>query len=156
MLKVVALLFALLCGNAAAQNVPTDNELFAAYCLGVVRTWEVELKCRPGDALCEGSDSVRQAGLDNAERSRRLSQYLMSKGYGSGTRGMTAGAAGLAAAEAGKRDANSCEPWVALERCAGVCFDQARSTQCTTCLEANQSEICRRAYRCRDLSFLPF
>jgi hypothetical protein len=121
-------------GTVAAQGIVSDKEPLAAYCLGVVKTWDRQLNCSQADLKCERI--VGSAIQENADRLTRLTSYLATKGI-----------ADPNAEDTGKREAERCDPVPALMSCP-VCREQGQDGTCEACIDANLSDVCRRANRC--------
>jgi hypothetical protein len=144
----------------------TDQDLFAAYCLGVLQTTPDVIDdskprtCNIDPRLCKELDDVFRRG-DEQRRSDifRLQRYLAAKGYQSGAVGSRARETGLAAINAGKQDQAICaavpDARIPFNLCQPHCADP-RSKDCEFCMNDRLDPACKRRNRCLDLSSLPF
>jgi hypothetical protein len=146
---------------ANAQTGPTDYDLFAAYCMGVMqrrletdRYWEAKCEWGRDEKLCY---VTRQSIARGEEERARVRDYLQIRGYLSNgliaetQRGLTL------ANRNGYRDTAQCEVWneekrqFTLDRCGHIQSADAFGA----CVQSLKPEVCRQQLRCNDLSQLP-
>ncbi len=134
-----ALLLITDCASAQAQ-APTDNELYAAYCGGVMRE------------LDQGNAVVQQA-------SRRFSAYLMATGVLTDPQRSSANIGAAMAIARGRTEARQCS--AAIVACSDKVLGKEgtppprdnKSSQLLACMEATP---CARTTRCLQPDNLPF
>jgi hypothetical protein len=183
-LALVALTVCSLLSSARGQTpypVPTDTELFAAYCIGylqgrysatagphiICNTEHPELQPanRSRASYCaEATGETARAAVADADRISRLKRYLKAKRESTAPErdwrqfapnGITTSWVN------GGKDYDACvKPETehdAFRRCSTACLVGGDGDECRTCVAQSSPEICRqRAARCSDLSRLPF
>lgn len=162
-----ALAFVVCTYATAAAAQPTDNEMFAAYCLGVVeqqaadRTLGLQADCK-GATVCEEAkrDSQREAPGE-AERLQRLKTYLLLR-QGTSPEGQVVRSLAMLK-QKGIADTKQClEGTLAnfeksFRDCREVCSPKwLQEGPCKVCTDKYEPEACRQIIRCKDLSRLPF
>jgi hypothetical protein len=147
--RVTLVLFASLVfggANAVAQqesSPPTDNDLMAGYCLGVVRTNMARIASQPTGPGFSASDKTTAYSAAN-ESYRHIVSYLFARGYVYGTQSPQP----IMMAEArGTGDQNACwrhvsDPRV-LDTCSKTVNDPGALFECI-----NDTKECGRANRC--------
>lgn len=119
---VLALFCAIVAGDALAQPA-TQDDLRAAYCLGVIRAEVAEMKALAVPGLTE------MIG-EHQEQERRIAGYLVARGYGTPARANAGGGTGIVIAGAqGRADHAKCSVNWRLPICPRVswCRDQRGS-----------------------------
>ena len=142
----------LMCGllSASAQlmpDVPTDQELAAAYCLGALRHQASELV---GTLGSEGAPDLDRELKDwFAAKTSRLQHYLTVRGYMLGSRSSTALTAVVLETKRGQRDAFQC--LANSGRCPSKCSLSVK------CIEGciGQQPACVSFRRCGDEKWPP-
>jgi hypothetical protein len=141
------------CGGGHAQdNGPTDTDLRAGYCLGLLNALPDPCKI-PTAGFPALTYTVKQWCQKQQDAITRLSAYLEARGYQHGPKEPT----GVLVAETrGSTDVRDCmadttaEDRACLLKCTDLNTAEACMAACPT------PEACKRQERCRDLSFLPF
>jgi hypothetical protein len=136
-------------------DVATDQELFAAYCLGVIIAAQ-------GDAFY---DVEKYLGRDAAERQKEyLSQkrsrflgYLTARGLLSGSRSFSATTGTRLANERGRADTPRCSAkrWACVEKYSSEKYVQ-KDVQKLIEDCRDEEDACRKSARCYDDDRLPF
>ena len=147
-------------------RVPTNTDLAAAYCVGVLnRTEQVATNALCPDPVANGNHGAtevcRQERADQADQRRRLVGYLLARGYLTGNRANDAYGV-LISINGGDSDVSSCR--VELEARCDHCFGGlpggsvplGSADQVLACLNTCRTAIpsCARAARCADGTFL--
>ena len=175
-LVIASATLATVVGVATAQDRATDNELFAAYCQGVMEKWQVPSKpmpCKPGErpeeCLAKAAKPKFEA-TEYAARLVRLSLYLKARGYKSGRSALAREAVSVARS-AGLSDGAECssDGFDPMTEASGItsraCEPECRSSgygsdACRKCykeLGPRPGFSCRLVWRCNDdLSRLPY
>jgi hypothetical protein len=154
-------LLILVVSTASAQSVPTDNDLFAAYCMGSKqRRLETQRnyqeKCRWG-ADQRACYATRLGLKQDEERWTRVRDYLLVKGYLSNGLIVDTQKALILASRNGYKDTAECEVWIeentqlSIDRCWKGQSDDAF----TACIMRVQPPVCHQQHRCDDLTRLP-
>lgn len=111
LLPFVILLFGLLTSRAAqTTSAPTDNQMYASYCLGVIDATkqEVEKTIASTPQTDASIQSLRYQEAENDQRRRRFAAYLLATGILT-SNDTTDMAVGLAAAmNQGSADTHQC------------------------------------------------
>jgi hypothetical protein len=142
-------------GGHAQDNGPTDTDLRAGYCLGLLQSL-IPLACQIPTGLPPASSDILKQGCQKQRNNyKRLSAYLEARGYLFGPKDPTVV---LVAENRGITDSKNCEAERTPEEDA--CLMQCPTTDTnsfTACVDACPApESCARQKQCRDLSFLPF
>ena len=159
---LVALPMILGAGMAFAQDIPTDQELFASYCYGVEQARANVVKppltpCTSQKEICDHlSQAMRDGATQQAERMQRLRRYLAAKGYVTGQRSEPAFQASIAAVKTGQADHAICNQDGSGDRAFTDCLSCRDAPACKKCVADALSEKCKKTQRCFDLSALPF
>lgn len=153
----IAILGLLVALPVVAQDIPTDQELLAAYCAGVT----LERSIPKGEALNCGADQLciqfyaafQEGQQKSADLHKRLRRYLAAKGFEGGQRGAPAQSAALTAVKSGRLDAVTCGE---ADKSAvfAECFP-LKGTAWEECFYKNGPPSCAAARRCENLSGLP-
>jgi len=157
MIGMAALLSATV--GAHAQQGPSENDLFAAYCTGALRAEIPVYRTRwlSGEvSLSDWLKKAMSASLVNMEaRLVITSRYLAARGYGTS---ISAGAISYAVSS-GENDFAKCDEWrfTHNQRIYTECESRhgdARS-QIDQCVEMQQPVTCKQIAKCSDVSRLP-
>jgi len=140
------------------QSGPTDTDLKASYCLGVIRS---EIPESAKDCPLTGSQAQVQVCQQLIETLQndvsRLKAYLVARGYFSLESPIEAL---LVPMNRGEVDFGQClrvhDTYEPYRTCADNCFqlNQPYAMACVTSCPV--PDYCQRVRSCRDLSFLPF
>jgi hypothetical protein len=152
----IALGWCLIVGaNAQPQaDVTTDQELFAAYCLGVIIAAESDGSLISFIEETSGRDEAQQTKERYRQKRSRFLGYLTARGLLSGTRGVSATTGALLAKERGLVDSPRCSAKV------HACVDKFASKRpyvqknIDDCRD--EEDACRKSARCYDDDRLPF
>jgi hypothetical protein len=152
-----------------AQDAPTDNDLFASYCVGALEQWSVHQQqtlrtpCSGAqtDSCNQVHDGVAASNAEVNEHLTHVKRYLMARGFFSGGQPRSSLTGLLVAKQSGEADTKRCLDWMNanLETILAEtmkCTQQAGSPAQKACLEAGDPDFCRRSRRCDDTSRLPF
>jgi hypothetical protein len=152
--------------SVSAQDIPTDTELFAAYCLGAltqVSATQQQLLDKPcpsgHEVACNrGKSALSQSNAEVNERLIRTKRYLETRLFGQRSSATSTGM--LVAQQTGETDAKRCSDWTNANfekviDSAMKCRYAEGSSEQKTCLEAGQPDFCKQSKRCNDLSRLP-
>lgn len=149
----VAITLATLAGDVAAQQPPTDVELRASFCIGVMQGTAAMARgilsgLKPGDPPNDSATAMLATSEDNL---RRLQSYVVPK--------MTYldPAALLLAHKRGQTDVASVETatTTCVNRCTPLLPNHARVDACIAKCRA-ETPLFSRLDGCRDLNWLPF
>ena len=151
----IALSWCLIVGaNAQLQtDVATDQELFAAYCLGVIISAQGDGSFSELEALL-GRDAAQQTKEDYSRKRSRFHEYLMARGLQSGSRSSTATGGARLAIQRGQADVPRCNARV------GACVTKFASKNPYVQKDVDdcrdEEDACRKTARCFTDDQLPF
>lgn len=157
--SVLAFALACLSMGTSAQQDPSENDLFAAYCTGALRA---EIPVYRSRWLSDGSgtsDWLKNAMADGLvameARLAKTARYLAARGYGTSASTPSI----LFAISSGESDFAQCDQWrfsknaqIHTECRAAHNDAQARVDQC---FESQQPLTCKSIAKCGDVSRLP-
>jgi len=138
---------------AQAQSVPdvaTDQELFAAYCLGSFQQWAKELTSS-GNA--ELDISLQPVQRDLMTRTSSLQAYLRARGLTMGIRSLATIQAVVTTIQRGRADETACNRQIEIcvQKCSAV---RPYNPKCThSCRD--EEPACRSVARCANAERLP-
>lgn len=160
----ILIAFLVLPSIASAQDIPTDQELFAGYCAGVMiertATKVLGVPCSASLEICSQLEkAARETDAANQHRLARFRAYIAAKGYSSGDRHEPSHTAILNSIKAGRADYVTCSAHDILARfaaCDGVCTPNTQTQSCKACLSDQMPAVCKSTLRCNDPSLLSF
>jgi hypothetical protein len=151
----VALGWCLIVGANAQPlaDVATDQELFAAYCLGAIIASQGDGSLSEIETLL-GRDFAQQTKERYGRKRSRFLGYLTARGLLSGSRSISAMTGARLATERGRADTPRCSAKIA------ICVEKYASTRpyvqknVDDCRD--EEDACRTSARCYDDDRLPF
>ena len=156
----VILCFALASGTLAhAQPLPdvaTDQELFAAYCLGAYQDQARELADHPslGSEVAEMDQQIKELFEGQISRFRG---YLLARGFLSGSRSNSASMGFTLAIARGRADSMRCMARIKMcsqKLCSLQATDRSKCNGLNDCRD--EEPACRSGARCTETDRLPF
>jgi hypothetical protein len=129
---------------ANAQRAPSENDIFALYCLGVFRA-STETFAQSYASACptgneRGCQSMRESNKTNEEGLNRTKRYLVARGHMSGAeRGIAKTM--MFTVRRGEDDGRQCLNW--------------RMNNIEAVLADHEPQFCKQTDKCGDLSRLP-
>jgi hypothetical protein len=149
------------------QTAPTDADLRAGYCLGVIlgklhNSQACEIAVASSKSNSEADVKLRESAKQvcNEEQSdlNRLKDYLTARGY---LLGESDPFPILVAKRRGDEDFSACTNEAISNTETKACLDRCQAVGATADIMACSKtcplpDACRRVRRCNDLSFLPF
>ena len=159
-------------GTASAGNdIVHQQDLFAAYCIGVLDSLATRQKQAPPNrcssletkiACDDRAASIQQRISDTGYRRDRFERYLKTRAMALGERVTILEAVGPPLRTMGAADLANCEDyraahWERFSRnCEQVCSAGATKGDCGDCLRRQDPAVCHSVERCEDPALLPF
>jgi hypothetical protein len=155
--------------DLAAAEVASDNELYAAYCIGVLqhtqqegrKLWEEYEQQHLADDKPSQDELRRRRQEDEKDLDQKLSRfrsYLAVRGFPVGNRGPQAHTGIQVALQRGQSDDQHCSQFnekTCTPRCTGQGFDPDAIIKCADQCRA-ENTACRSSFRCLQADNLPF
>ena len=157
--------------EALAQVPISDVELLAAYCVGVLQQRDTDRRhALAQPCTLPNCDEIRSVLLreqaEDAQRLSRYQKYLAAKTFTGQSEGRSRRLMAMSASQKnGSIDQQQCLSGrfdtfnTAFQNCGPVCIVKGQwveSPRCTQCSDQYESQSCKLAFRCDDLSWLPF
>jgi hypothetical protein len=130
--------------TAGAQQMPSEKDIFALYCMGVFRV-STEAFAQNYSSACptgneRGCQLIREAYSTNENGLKQTKRYLLARGYLSGAQqGIVPQL--LFTVKSGEDDQRRCVTW--------------RMNNLEAVLEGRKPQFCKQADKCGDFSRLP-
>lgn len=156
---------------SAADDIVHQQDLFAAYCVGVLDSLAARQKQAPPNrcssletkiACDDRAASIQQRISDTGYRRDRFERYLKIRATTLGERMAVLEAAAPSLRAMGASDLAACEDyraahWERFSRnCEQVCSAGTTKGDCGDCLRRQDPAVCHAVDRCEDPALLPF
>jgi hypothetical protein len=142
---------------AYAQPLPdvaTDQELFAAYCFGVIIAAESDGSFISNIEETMGRDAAQRQKEHLSQKRSRFRGYLLARGLLSGSRSISAMSGARLAKERGQADGPRCA--AKIEACATKFASKRPHVQKDVNDCRDEEDACRASARCYNDDQLPF
>src|SRR5262249_18964989 len=159
-IRLIALLAVGLLSNSSVAQVATDNELFAAYCVGALSETqeptspESERYARIDPSIARNLEAIRKLNDQTKQRRLRFESYLAARGFQANRNDQAAAGVKLAL-QRGRNDGIQCGK--SIDACISSCNQISEIDLFGKCLApCGHNDVCASTGRCHKADNLPF